>query len=763
MEKEHRILIVEDLSSDAKLAKLEIGSVLKNYEIKVVETEDDFIQSLQVFAPHLIISDFYLPYFDGLSVLKIVQEKSPNTPVIILTGSMDEDTAVDCMKAGASDYIIKQHLKRLGQAVLNALDQSRIKIEKINTENELKKREEIYRFMFANNPQPMWIYDLETLAFLEVNHAAIGHYGYSRKEFLSMTLKDIRPPEDIPALLKDVELTKRKYNPAGEWRHLKKNGELIYVEIISHSITFNNSKARHVLVKDITAQKKTLEALKFSEEKYRSIFENVQDVFYQTNIEGLIIDVSPSVKYFYEFSREDLVGKSIAAIYSITEEREVLMKTIFEKKEVHDYPLRIKTKSGIIKFISINAHLILDSEGKPHHIDGSIRNITERMELFQKLFAAKEKAEESDRLKTAFLHNISHEIRTPLNAIIGFSGFLEQSELSPLERKEYIDIIYDSNNQLLSIINDILNISTIEAGQVKIQESQFDLNEVINNLYKHYKSEFVRKNLVCELELGFLDREAIIISDENKLTQIISNLLNNALKFTHHGFVKFGYTVKDEFIEFFVEDTGIGISTVEQDKIFERFYQIEKSISRIYGGTGLGLSISNAYIELLGGKIWLDSSLGKGTTFYFTIPFKKTKPDVTKNLIFNSGEETRLTYTKTILVAEDEEYNYALFCAILRPLGYEIVRAKDGLEAVDMCRSNPNICLVLMDIKMPLKDGFEATYEIQKIKPGLPVIAQTACAHSSDKSRALECGCVDYIAKPFKREELIELVEKYIS
>ena len=204
MEKEHRILIFEDLSSDAKLAKLEIGSVLKNYEIKVVETEDDFIQSLQVFAPHLIISDFYLPSFDGLSVLKIVKEKSHNTPVIILTGSMDEDTAVNCMKAGASDYIIKQHLKRLGQAVLNALEQSRIKLEKIETENELKKREEIYRFMFANNPQPMWIYDLETLAFLEVNQAAISHYGYSRKEFLSMTLKDIRPPEDIPALLKDV-------------------------------------------------------------------------------------------------------------------------------------------------------------------------------------------------------------------------------------------------------------------------------------------------------------------------------------------------------------------------------------------------------------------------------------------------------------------------------------------------------------------------------------------------------------------------------
>lgn len=763
MEKEYRILIVEDLSSDAKLAGLEIGSVLKNYEIKVIETEEDFIQSLQVFDPHLIISDLYLPSFDALSVLKIVQEKSPNIPVIILTGSMDEATAVDCMKAGATDYIIKQHLKRLGQAVLNALEQSRIKLEKIETENELKKREEIYRFMFANNPQPMWIYDLETLAFLEVNQAAISHYGYSRKEFLSMTLKDIRPPEDIPALLKDVELTKRKYNPAGEWRHLKKNGELIYVEIVSHSITFNNSKARHVLVKDITAQKKAIEALKFSEEKYRTIFENVQDVFYQTNTEGVIIDVSPSVKYFYEFPREELIGKSISAIYSNTEEREALLKTISEKGEVRDYPLRIKTKSGVTKFISINAHLILDYEGKPHHIDGSIRNITERIDLFQKLFTAKEKAEESDRLKTAFLHNISHEIRTPLNAIIGFSGFLEQSELSPGERKEYLDIIFESNNQLLAIINDILIISTIEAGQVKIQELQFDLNEVMNNIYKNFKSDFKRKNLDYEMEIGNQGSGSIIISDENKLIHIISNLLSNALKFTHQGSVKFGYAVEDKFIEFFVEDTGIGISIEEQDRIFDSFYQIDNSISRVYGGTGLGLSISNAYIELLGGKIRIKSSLGKGTTFYFTIPYKKAVTDINKNLSNDFREEISSIRTKTILVAEDEENNFALFCAMLRPRGYEIVRAKNGLEAIEMCQSNPNISLVLMDIKMPVKDGFEATSEIKKIKPGLPVIAQTACAHSSDKARALECGCVDYIAKPFKRNELIELVEKYIS
>ncbi len=238
-----RILHVEDVATDAVLAEIEIARVIDEYELKVVESEDEFISKLGEFKPEVVISDYRLPHFNGMQALKIVLEKSPEVPVIILTGSMNEDIAVECMRAGAHDYVIKEHMKRLGPAVLNALEQHKTNINRIKAEDERRQNEASYRYMFGNNPQPMWIYDLETLAFLEVNDAAITRYGYSRDEFLKMTLKDIRPQEDIPMLMIDVEKSADIVTQSGEWRHVTKNGQLRIVEIISHAVKFHGRKA----------------------------------------------------------------------------------------------------------------------------------------------------------------------------------------------------------------------------------------------------------------------------------------------------------------------------------------------------------------------------------------------------------------------------------------------------------------------------------------------------------------------------------------
>jgi signal transduction histidine kinase len=381
--------------------------------------------------------------------------------------------------------------------------------------------------------------------------------------------------------------------------------------------------------------------------------------------------------------------------------------------------------------------------------------------LVHNLTLARDKAEESDRLKTAFLHNISHEIRTPLNAIVGFSGFLDQPDLTEEERKEYIDIIFQSNNQLLSIINDILNISQIETGQVTMRETECNLTLMLRHLHNQFLSQARSSGLDLRLNLPISGFDKAVRTDEHKLIQVLSNLLNNALKFTHEGYVELGIQPKGSKIEFYVEDSGIGIDKAEHEKIFERFYQVDKSVSRIYSGTGLGLSISDAYVRMLGGKFSLESAPGKGSRFSFTIPWKQTDAHIVSSETVSVPSQ-KGDVRKTILVAEDEESNYALVNAILKPQGYNIIRAKNGQAAVDICLSNPEIDLVLMDIKMPVMDGFEATRAILRHNPGLKVIAQTAYAHPTDRIRALESGCIDYLAKPFDRKDFITLIKKHL-
>ncbi|MFH0843466.1 MAG: ATP-binding protein [Bacteroidota bacterium] len=444
-------------------------------------------------------------------------------------------------------------------------------------------------------------------------------------------------------------------------------------------------------------------------------------------------------------------------------------KLIADNKDLHSMiyiPLAVnKQVIGVLILGTVSrAYEFSDREIRLSRTISNIASLTiENSLLFDNLTVAKEKAEESDRLKTAFLHNISHEIRTPLNAIIGFSGFLDQPDISEDDRKEYIDIIFQSNNQLLSIINDILNISHIETGQAKLKISQVDINKVLKNLHRQFLPEAERKNVRIKIGKHREDCKAILQTDESKLIQIMSNLISNALKFTDEGYVEFGYVSKDDHVEFYVEDTGIGIAASEQPRIFERFYQVDKKDSRNYGGTGLGLPISKGYTELLGGKIWLKSELNSGSAFYFTIPCSHLHQEV-------SAEETEVKEikgksgkNKSILVAEDEESNFALITTMLRHQDYEIMRARNGQEAVDMFKKRKDTSLILMDIKMPLMDGFEAASEILKIKPNVPIVAQSAYVHQADKTLAMEIGFVDYIAKPFDRQQLLSVVEKYIK
>ena len=386
------------------------------------------------------------------------------------------------------------------------------------------------------------------------------------------------------------------------------------------------------------------------------------------------------------------------------------------------------------------------------------------------LSKAKGKAEESDQLKTEFIHNMSHEIRTPMNGILGFSKFLDKDNLSNKKRKYFVKIIQDSGHQLMRIIDDILEISKLGTKQEKITESKVCINNMFTDLLFVFETKAKEKGLNINLIKYLSDKKSTILTDEIKLSKIISNLLENALKFTNKGYIEIGCDLIQtrrnvSQLQIYVKDTGIGINQNKQETIFERFSQEEKELSRNVGGLGLGLSIAQENAKLLGGKITLKSKKGEGSIFFVTIPYKSANSKTLKNNSANNKEKTIKKQNKyTILIVEDEEANYLYLDTFLEDieLNLKTLHAKHGKEAVEICKENQEIDLILMDMKMPIMNGFEATKLIKEFRPDLPVIAQTAYTVQEDKNKAFSAGCDDFISKPINEETLNGIIYKYL-
>ena len=380
------------------------------------------------------------------------------------------------------------------------------------------------------------------------------------------------------------------------------------------------------------------------------------------------------------------------------------------------------------------------------------------------LYIAKGKAEESDRLKSVFLTNMSHEIRTPLNGIIGFSNLLNSQEQTNETGKYYTGIISKSGEQLLKIIDDIIEISQLETQQVKINTSKVNINYLLVNLIEEYRYSTDKKGIKLILETNLNDNDSIIYTDEPKLLKILTNLIENAIKFTKKGFVKVKYTIKDKMLAFGIEDTGIGFEQGKTFNIFDHFVQANEGISFDFGGLGLGLTIAKLNTELLDGEIKATSELGKGATFDFTITYK---PAILKNEKTEKEKVKKNSQIKKckILIVEDEEINFLFIKEILSRINFrcKILEATNGQEAVDIFTNNPDIDLVLMDLKMPVMDGYKATKIIKDLKPEVPIIIQTAYTLEEERRKSADAGCNDFITKPIKIKEFKEVLSRNLK
>jgi len=388
------------------------------------------------------------------------------------------------------------------------------------------------------------------------------------------------------------------------------------------------------------------------------------------------------------------------------------------------------------------------------------------------LVKAKEKAEQSDKLKSAFLANFSHEIRTPMNAIMGFSQLLSFEDRSDQEKREFIDLILVNSQHLLNLINEIIDISRIEAGETILDFHLCDLNHLLyelHNQYNEHKNLLKKSGIKIALNPEVDKYNLKITTDTNKLKQIIINLLENAFKFTEKGKIEFGYKPIEnkggKSVMFYIKDTGIGIDEEAKNFIFERFRKAENNLGTLYRGAGLGLAISKKLVEIMGGKIWVDSEINVGSTFYFTLPYHDKEEKIERD-IDKEFEKKKINFNwknRLILVAEDELTNYKFIEKVLKRTKTNLLWAKNGMETFELVQQHKNIDLVLMDIRMPVMDGYEATRKIKELNNKIPIIAQTAYALDYEKSEILNAGCNDYISKPYTIFELLSLIDKYLD
>jgi len=675
------------------------------------------------------------------------------------------------MKDKTNEELLKevQRLKQENRS-LSKLYQKDI-AELKHTDKALLESEERFQLLFNQAPLGYQSLDIDG-NFLEVNQQWLDTLGYTRDEVIGKWFGDFLSPDYQDGFRQRFPIFKEQGHIHSEFEMIHKNGNKLFIAFEGR-IGYNTNgefKQTHCILQDITQRKQSEEKLRQSSVHWKRTFNAIQDSVTLLDTNQNVIE---SNKAFL-----DLINKP---------ETEVLNHPCYgfvhrTSCPIEDCPyVRMKkSKKRETMVLEIN-NMIFEVTVDPMFDDTDnilgavhiVKDVTRSKQAESELIIAKEKAIESDRLKSAFLANMSHEIRTPMNGILGFTEFLKEPNLSTDDQQDFIQTIQISGERMLNTINNIVDISKIEAGLMSLAIEETNINKKIEFTYKFFKPEAERKGLQFMYKNGLPTENAIIRTDNEKVYGVLTNLIKNAIKFTYDGSIEFGYDIVEAqriaplqhllSLQFYVKDTGVGIPKYLQQTIFERFRQGSNDLKRLYEGSGLGLAIAKSYVKMLGGEIWVESEEGNGSTFYFTIPYNPVLEEKTEIKGVDSLELKKVQMKNLkILIVEDDEVSFSLLKRTIRKIGKEVLHAITGVEAVEACRSNPDLDLVLMDLRMPIMDGNEATRQIRQFNKDVIIIAQTAYAFTGDSDKALEAGCNNYITKPINMALLFELIKKNV-
>ncbi len=661
--------------------------------------------------------------------------------------------------------MLRQRIRELEEELFrHNADQAR-EIERLDS--ELRKTQHIRNGFYEIFPEV--IFEFDSRGYLTfVNKKAFDIFEYNESDLKNglSILSFIAPEDKLRAKERVYSFLAGELNEySQEYQVITKNGRVFPAMILYQPIKYGSRVvgARGVLI-NITRQKQMEEELRQAKEFAEQIYNVTPSAIFTVDQKRRITSWNKRSEEITGYSGKEVLGKPCIFHQLHSCEGYCRLHHANDSKGVQNHECKIITKNGDTRIISKNSNYLYSSKGKVIGAIESFEDITDQTQTLEQLRKAKEKAEKADNQKSVFLANMSHDLRTPVNGIIGFIELLSDPELPADQRDEFLRIIKQSSSQLLNLIEDIIDISKIEANELKIKNEAFNLNHVLEELHVvfDHQVDLSGKYIALKVHKKLPNNQAEILGDVYRLKQIFVNLLSNALKFTEKGEINFGYEIENKNIRYYVSDTGRGIPSDKIPTLFKRFSQIDPVDERGHNGSGLGLAICHGLVSLQGGKIWVESKPANGTTFFFSLPLKRTYAQNS-----NNGKNEKAMKVdwknKKILIVEDDNINYKFLEILLRRTGAHIIRATNGKAAVEICEEQDDINVVLMDIQLPVMDGYEASREIKALRNELYIIAQTANAMADDQEKCFKAGCDDYIAKPISPNELLNKLARIFN
>jgi len=625
--------------------------------------------------------------------------------------------------------------------------------------SELTQVQDKYRSIFQTSPDAIAINKMDS-SFVEVNNTFLKMFSLTHEKVIGHTTKQVGlivSREDINNLVSDLK--EKGFSHNLDFTINSTDKKVFRTLMSTQKIDINGETHFISIIKDITTLKETEKAFREKDEHYKAIVDNIDNGIYIYDGKKLIF-ANERLCEIVGYSMEEMFQNDVWSYFHKDDQARIKQNgyaRLSGKEIPEDFTARIICKDGTIKSAEFAAKKII-YHGKPA-IMGIVRDITRRLETEQKLIRAKDRAEESNRLKSAFLNNMNHELRTPMNAIMGFSELLDKADCD--QKEQFASIIRSSAKQLLTLMDDVLYLSRLQSEKLPIKNTYFSPYKIITDIVDMFN--VAKENENIEIIPGNPDdlADLTIYADMAKIRQVLTNLASNAIKHTFEGVVEIGFFIEEKEIEFYVKDTGIGIPEDEQAKIFETFYRGRQSTSAAIRGTGLGLSIAKQLTEQIGGIISLTSDLGRGSYFHINLPLRGQKSSHKEKPLPPGEKKLKELKNISVLIAEDDPSNYLLFEILLKKKVKILDHAWNGKDAVDMVDKN-EYDIVFMDIKMPIMDGIKATKIIKQKYPELHIIAQTAFTSPDEKKNIINSGCSDYLAKPIKKSELMSVIQKYI-